>query len=154
MDFGKRLKESRKKTGLSQEELAYEINQRINGTIKRNTISNYENNVSRPDFDTLYALAEILSTSIDDLFNLSTKYFKSILEDKKELYASSKVLKEADKKMTHIEASRKTAKSKGAVTGLLQDSIELNKYLMEQYQKLHTKNRQAIEFINQGLDME
>ncbi|MEM6525210.1 MAG: helix-turn-helix transcriptional regulator [Bacteroidota bacterium] len=154
MDFGKRLKESRTKRGLSQEELAYEVNQRINGTIRRNTISNYENNVSRPDFDILYALAEILSTSIDDLFSLSTKDFKSILEDKNELYASSKVLKQADKRIIHIEAKLKAAKTKEALSDLLDTSIELSKYLMEQYQKLHTKNRQAIEFINKGLDME
>ena len=49
MDFGKRLKESRVKRGLSQEELAYQVNQKTNGSIKRNTISNYENDVSHPD---------------------------------------------------------------------------------------------------------
>ena len=125
MDFGKRLKESRVKRGLSQEELAYQVNQKTNGSIKRNTISNYENDVSHPDYDTLRALGEILEISIDNLLNLRPEDYKSIAAESMAVYATNKTLAKSERLARRL--------------GL---------------KNLYIKNKQAIEFINKGLDIE
>ncbi|MEM1405424.1 MAG: helix-turn-helix domain-containing protein [Bacteroidota bacterium] len=154
MDFGKRLKESRAKRGLSQEELAYEVNQKTNGSIKRNTISNYENNVSRPDYDTLSALGEILEISIDNLLNLKQQDYNSIAAESMAVYATSKTLANAEKRVAKISDAAESVSDKAALAKLLNESVKLNNQLIDHAKKLYIKNKQAIEFINKGLDIE
>ena len=65
--FGDRLKELRKNKNISQEEL---------GTfcgVAKNTISNWENNINRPDID--------LVTKLADYFNVSTDYLLGFNQD-------------------------------------------------------------------------
>ncbi len=63
--FGKRLKEARALKGFSQQELGEKL------LVKRNTISNYENENSFPDLDLLYKIVKILEVSSDYLLGLS-----------------------------------------------------------------------------------
>lgn len=154
MDFGKRLKESRIKTGLSQEELAYQINERTKGSIRRNTISNYENNVSRPDFKTLKAIAEILETSLDIMLETQVVDLKSFVAESQAEYSSSKTLTEAKQTIHDIEKTLKSTVDENTLSELLNKSIQLNKHLLEHSGKLYRKNKQAIEFINKGLDLD
>ncbi len=53
MDFGEILYALRKKLGLTQDEVAKQIG------IKKNTISNYENNVSKPQYEQLVKLCNL-----------------------------------------------------------------------------------------------
>jgi transcriptional regulator with XRE-family HTH domain len=59
--FGKRLKEMRERKGISQEYLAEMLD------VKRNTISNYENENSYPSLATLFEMTNILDISADAL---------------------------------------------------------------------------------------
>ncbi|MEM6358876.1 MAG: helix-turn-helix domain-containing protein [Bacteroidota bacterium] len=154
MDFGKRLKESRVKRGLSQEELAYQVNQKTNGSIKRNTISNYENDVSHPDYDTLRALGEILEISIDNLLNLRPEDYKSIAAESMAVYATNKTLANAEKRVAKISDAAESVADKEGLSELLNESVKLNKELIDHAKNLYIKNKQAIEFINKGLDIE
>ena len=61
MNFSEKLFELRKKSGLSQEELADKIN------VSRQTVSKWEMNQSSPEMEKLIALSQIFNTSIDDL---------------------------------------------------------------------------------------
>ena len=61
MNFSEKLFELRKKSGLSQEELADKIN------VSRQTISKWEMNQSSPEMDKLVNLSEIFNISIDEL---------------------------------------------------------------------------------------
>lgn len=70
--FSRNLKIAREKAGLTQGKLAELVN------LKPNTISNYENGVSSPDFDTLLLIVKILDVSLDwiivgDLLNCGVK---------------------------------------------------------------------------------
>ena len=59
-----RLLEFRKKSGLSQEELAEKLN------ITRQSVSKWERAESAPDTDNLIELAKIYGVTLDDLLNV------------------------------------------------------------------------------------
>ena len=61
MELGKQIKKYRQEAGLSQEELANRI------YVSRQTISNWENEKSYPDVNSLVLLSEVFQTSIDNL---------------------------------------------------------------------------------------
>lgn len=61
MDIGKRLKESRIKSDLSQEEVAEKLN------ITRQTLSNWENNKCYPDILNVIGLSELYNITLDEL---------------------------------------------------------------------------------------
>ena len=65
--FGDRLKELRKNKNISQEELGLFCG------VAKNTISNWENNINRPDID--------LVTKLADYFNVSTDYLLGFNQD-------------------------------------------------------------------------
>lgn len=61
MDIGSKLKELRTATGMTQEQVARKIETgRVNYT-------RYENNSSRPDYETLIALADLFDVTTDEL---------------------------------------------------------------------------------------
>lgn len=61
MDIGSKLKELRTAAGLTQEQVARKIETgRVNYT-------RYENNSSRPDYETLIALADLFDVTTDEL---------------------------------------------------------------------------------------
>ena len=60
-NVGKQIKEFRIKKNMTQDELAEKL------FVSRQTISNYENNKSRPDIEVLIQLAEIFETDVNTL---------------------------------------------------------------------------------------
>ena len=90
MDIGSKLKNSRSKAGLTQEQVAESIG------VSRQTISNWENNKSYPD--------------IISVINLSDLYFVSLDE----------LLKGDDKMMEHLENSTNEVKSRQNFSKLIQ----------------------------------
>lgn len=61
MDIGKLLKDYREKNNLTQENVAKYLN------ISRQAISAWENNLSRPDLETLLLLCNIYNVSLNKL---------------------------------------------------------------------------------------
>lgn len=60
MTFGTRLKQSRQKQNLTQQQLADRLH------VSRQTISGWENGRTYPDIDALIALSDLFSLSLDD----------------------------------------------------------------------------------------
>ena len=61
MEIGKKLKEARINSGLTQEQVAEDIK------VTRQTISNWENERSYPDIMNVIDLSNLYSLSLDDL---------------------------------------------------------------------------------------
>lgn len=61
MKFNEKLLDLRKKKGLSQEELAQELN------VSRQTISKWESGQSYPDFEKVIILSDFFDISLDNL---------------------------------------------------------------------------------------
>ncbi len=59
---GKKIREYRKKKGLTQKELGEKIG------VKHNTISNYETGAASPEQDALFALSRALDVKVDNFF--------------------------------------------------------------------------------------
>ena len=74
--IGAKIKERRLELGLTQKQLGDAIG------AKTNTVSNYENNISGPDEDTIVAIAKVLQCDINYLFSdfLSSETEYSISE--------------------------------------------------------------------------
>lgn len=63
--FGDRLKELRKERNLTQEDIGKLCD------AAKNTVSNWENNITQPPFDTVKKLAQYFSVTIDYLLNFT-----------------------------------------------------------------------------------
>lgn len=63
MNFGEKLSNLRKQKGLSQEELAEKLN------ITKKTVSDWENNKSRPGDDKIKEISDLLAVSVENLTN-------------------------------------------------------------------------------------
>ena len=62
VEIGKKLKELRKRMGLTQEKLAKTL------SISRVNYTRYETDKVRPDYETLVVLADFFDISLDELF--------------------------------------------------------------------------------------
>lgn len=80
MELGKQIKKYRNELNLSQDALAEKI------YVSRQTISNWENDKSYPDVNSLVFLSEVFGTSIDNLIKGDVEMMKEEVraEDKKE----------------------------------------------------------------------
>jgi len=65
MHYGERLKALRSTMGLSQQELAHELN------INRSTYARYELKQTQPDFETLQKIADFFNVTVDYLLGRS-----------------------------------------------------------------------------------
>lgn len=65
--YGEKLKKARKKTKMSQEEVALKLN------TSRSNISKYENEKLEPNIETLKMLCELYDLSADELLGLNIK---------------------------------------------------------------------------------
>lgn len=70
MELGKQIKKYRKELSLSQDALAEKI------FVSRQTISNWENDKSYPDINSLLLLSEVFNTSIDNLIKGDVEIMK------------------------------------------------------------------------------
>lgn len=74
MDLGKQIKMYRQKVHLSQEELADRV------YVSRQTISNWENDKSYPDVNSLVLLSEIFRISLDRLIKGDIDVMKEVIQ--------------------------------------------------------------------------
>ena len=71
MELGNQIKKYRSELQISQEQLADRI------YVSRQTISNWENEKSYPDVNSLILLSEVFQTSIDKLIYNSRRTFRT-----------------------------------------------------------------------------
>lgn len=64
MNFGENFKNIRKQCGLSLQEVADKLQ------IKQSSVSDWENDVSRPDYEKLIALAELYDVTLYELLGI------------------------------------------------------------------------------------
>ena len=64
MNFGENFKNIRKQCGLSQQEVADKLQ------IKQSSVSDWENDVSRPNYEKLIALAELYDVTLYELLGI------------------------------------------------------------------------------------
>ena len=74
MELGKQIKMHRQKVHLSQEELADRV------YVSRQTISNWENDKSYPDVNSLVLLSEIFQISLDNLIKGDIEVMKDVIQ--------------------------------------------------------------------------
>lgn len=74
MELGKQIKKHRQETRLSQEELADRI------YVSRQTISNWENDKSYPDVNSLVMLSEVFQISLDKLIKGDIDTMKKVIQ--------------------------------------------------------------------------
>ena len=75
MEIGKKLKEARINSGLTQEQVAEDIK------VTRQTISNWENERSYPDIMNVIDLSNLYSLSLDDLLKGDDKLIEHLEEN-------------------------------------------------------------------------
>lgn len=87
MELGSQIKKHRNELSLSQEELAEKI------YVSRQTISNWENDKSYPDVNSLVILSEVFNVSIDNLIKGDIEIMKEQIraEDRKEFESLSHI---------------------------------------------------------------
>ena len=74
MELGKQIKMHRQRAHLSQEELANRV------YVSRQTISNWENDKSYPDVNSLVLLSEIFQISLDNLIKGDIEVMKDVIQ--------------------------------------------------------------------------
>ena len=67
MKFGENFKNIRKQCGLSQQEAADKLQ------IKQSSVSDWENDVSRPDYEKLIALSELYDVTLYELLGIDER---------------------------------------------------------------------------------
>ena len=67
MNFGENFKNIRKQCGLSQQEVADKLQ------IKQSSVSDCENDVSRPDYEKLIALSELYDVTLYELLGIDER---------------------------------------------------------------------------------
>ena len=72
MDFAKRLKELRMSRGLTQDDLARELN------LVKSSISMYENGKRKPSFEVLEAIADYFNVNMDTLYSSAPVFVPSL----------------------------------------------------------------------------
>ena len=70
MQYGKFFKEARKQKGLSQKQVADKLN------IHQSNISDWENDISRPSYEYLIAIADIYDVTLYELLGVQDPFFR------------------------------------------------------------------------------
>lgn len=86
MEIGKKLKDARLHSGLTQEKVAEELN------VSRQTISNWENEKSYPDIISVIELSSLYSISLDDLLKGDEKMMKHLEESTNVVKSNQKLI--------------------------------------------------------------
>lgn len=87
-NFPQKLREERKKRGMTQQEVADKIG------INRGSYSNWENGKREPTLDNIIKLANILDVTVDYLLGRSDNFSNTIVLSKNNMKSFSKRLKE------------------------------------------------------------
>lgn len=91
MTLGEKIKEVRKQTGLSQEELSEKLG------ISRSAVAKWECEKGIPDVDNLKMLSQLLGVSIDYLLNNGEKIDKAVIKEPVDLSQCGKGSRRAKK---------------------------------------------------------
>ena len=86
MEIGKKLKDAKLQSGLTQEKVAEELN------VSRQTISNWENEKSYPDIISVIGLSNLYSISLDDLLKGDEKMMKHLEESTNVVKSNQKLI--------------------------------------------------------------
>lgn len=86
MEIGKKLKEARMSSGLTQERVAEEI------AVSRQTISNWENEKSYPDIVSVIRLSSLYSISLDELLKGDIKMMEHLEESTNVVKSNQKLI--------------------------------------------------------------
>ncbi|MDE6411959.1 MAG: helix-turn-helix domain-containing protein [Clostridia bacterium] len=70
MQYGKFFKEARKRSGLSQKQVSEKLN------IHQSNISDWENDISRPEYEKLIALSELYDVTLYELLGVQDPFFR------------------------------------------------------------------------------
>ena len=79
MELGNRIKELRKAQNINQDDLAERL------YVSRQTISNWENDKSYPDIQSVLLLSEIFSVSIDNLLKGDVEKMEEVITENTEM---------------------------------------------------------------------
>lgn len=69
MQFGEFFRKARKQSGLSQKQVAEKLG------IHQSNVSDWENDISRPDYEKLIALAELYEVSLYEILGVDPPSF-------------------------------------------------------------------------------
>lgn len=86
MEIGKKLKDARMGSGLTQETVAEKIN------VSRQTISNWENEKSYPDIISVIKLSDLYSISLDSLLKGDDKMIEHLEESTNVVKSNQKLM--------------------------------------------------------------
>ncbi|UDN62827.1 helix-turn-helix domain-containing protein [Clostridioides sp. ES-W-0016-02] len=86
MEIGKKLKNARINSGLTQEKVAEKIN------VSRQTISNWENEKSYPDITSVIKLSDLYSISLDELLKGDNKMIEHLKESTNLVNSNKKLI--------------------------------------------------------------
>ena len=86
MEIGKKLKNARMSSGLTQECVAEELE------VSRQTISNWENEKSYPDIVSVIKLSDLYSVSLDELFKGDIKMMEHLEESTNVVKSNRKLI--------------------------------------------------------------
>ncbi|MCC0636147.1 MULTISPECIES: helix-turn-helix domain-containing protein [unclassified Clostridioides] len=86
MEIGKKLKNARINSGLTQEKVAEKIN------VSRQTISNWENEKSYPDIISVIKLSDLYSISLDELLKGDNKMIEHLKESTNLVNSNKKLI--------------------------------------------------------------
>ena len=86
MELGKQIKMHRQEVHLSQSELANRV------YVSRQTISNWENDKSYPDVNSLVLLSEIFQISLDNLIKGDIEVMKDVIQKEENDFPNERIL--------------------------------------------------------------
>lgn len=85
MTFGEKIQKLRKETGLSQEELSYQLN------VSRQAISKWERDNGYPETEKIVRMSKLFNVSLDYLLNEEDTQKPEIAPDEKGIYVSKEM---------------------------------------------------------------
>ena len=86
MEIGKKLKDARMRSGVTQESVAEKVN------VSRQTISNWENEKSYPDITSVIELSNLYSISLDELLKGDEKMMEHLEESTNVVKSTRKLI--------------------------------------------------------------
>lgn len=86
MEICERLKEARKKSGMTQDQVAEQI------MVSRVTVSHWENGKSLPDIASLISLSDLYQISLDELLKGDPKMEEKVKKDVKDLNRNKRLI--------------------------------------------------------------
>ena len=123
--FGQKLAELRKQKGISQEELASDLN------ISQTTISNYEKGIDKVDIEILEKICNYFNVPISYMFSDERLFFNSSGSNNRNIYMPSNILNTCIDKL--IESYELRIKDKEELNAFLKEENYQLKEILKKY---------------------